>query len=476
MKKLALLFIVLTIGTVCSFDINMIPESHRGGLMYSKLLKEHEALTANSKISWGSLYMPVDHEDKSPTRRMFIQRYVKDTTYFKPESMGPVIFYISGENTMTKSPVGFIQKLAEVSNGLIVALEHRFYGESIPDMDLSVENLKYLTVKQSNDDSHEFIQYIKKDIEKSFNYTPKFFHLGGSYAGALASWFNMDYPDDTVGGISSSGVVNAILDFKDFDRVITFAAGTKCADALTKAHAAVEHELEAGPEKSRAMKARYNVPDMEDVDFLFMVADGAAMVIQYGENKLLCDKMTDPATLVSNETMITALVAVTKQYWGEHFGEGCFYDTECLKNHRKYMLETHSRSWRWQCCDEVAYFNNAPEENSIRSKRIDLNYHLQQCKKVFGEIPAPRTDKINERYGAEKPHAHRIMYFNARDDPWRAASVTKEVSDDQPYIYADCFGCAHCRDLKADRVDDPPELKQARIDEMKYFKRWMGIE
>jgi len=37
--------------------------------------------------------------------------------------------------------------------------------------------------------------------------------MGGSYPGALASWFRYKYPHLTVAGIGSSGVVNPILDF-----------------------------------------------------------------------------------------------------------------------------------------------------------------------------------------------------------------------------------------------------------------------
>jgi hypothetical protein len=41
--------------------------------------------------------------------------------------------------------------------------------------------------------------------------------IGGSYPGAMVAWFRYKYPHLTAGSISSSGVVNAIEDFKDFD-------------------------------------------------------------------------------------------------------------------------------------------------------------------------------------------------------------------------------------------------------------------
>jgi len=41
--------------------------------------------------------------------------------------------------------------------------------------------------------------------------------VGGSYPGALSAWFRSLYPDKVTASWSSSGVINAIKDFRDFD-------------------------------------------------------------------------------------------------------------------------------------------------------------------------------------------------------------------------------------------------------------------
>lgn len=41
--------------------------------------------------------------------------------------------------------------------------------------------------------------------------------IGGSYPGALSAWFRYKYPHLTVGNLASSGVINTILDFWEFD-------------------------------------------------------------------------------------------------------------------------------------------------------------------------------------------------------------------------------------------------------------------
>ena len=44
--------------------------------------------------------------------------------------------------------------------------------------------------------------------------------VGGSYPGALVAWFKSKYPTHAVGAWSSSGVIHAVKDFKDFDKDI----------------------------------------------------------------------------------------------------------------------------------------------------------------------------------------------------------------------------------------------------------------
>ena len=72
--------------------------------------------------------------------------------------------------------------------------------------------------------------------------------IGGSYPGALSAWFRSLYPDQVYISWSSSGVINAIQDFSDFDSDIyqaTVKSGDWCPSAISSATEYVDHVLKS---------------------------------------------------------------------------------------------------------------------------------------------------------------------------------------------------------------------------------------
>ena len=91
-------------------------------------------------------------------------------------------------------------------------MEHRFYGESIPYGNATTENYRYLTVEQALADLAGFTAFYKSLVPQTAD--AKWVAFGGSYPGALSSWYRSSYPSLTVGSLSSSGVVNCIIDYQ----------------------------------------------------------------------------------------------------------------------------------------------------------------------------------------------------------------------------------------------------------------------
>lgn len=132
----------------------------------------------------------------------------------------------------------------------MITLEHRFYGKSVPNNDLTTPNLQYLSTRQALADVANFIRYINNTYAPTRAKT--FFTFGGSYSGALSAFFRLKYPHLTAGSLSSSGVVNAIYEFTDFDTAVYEAIGPTCAKLVQLTTRAFEAEEMAG----RGVRAR----------------------------------------------------------------------------------------------------------------------------------------------------------------------------------------------------------------------------
>ena len=442
-----------------------IPERARGGIAWKKHLELHSANDDVASQTWNS---PVDHfSDNNST---FKQRfYVNDAHWDKK---GPVFYYIGGEGTLTSSSVttGYVETLGKNYSALIISLEHRFYGESIPNGNALTENYQYLTVEQALADLATFTDYYKTVNPDSANV--KWFAFGGSYPGALASWYRMAYPDHTVGSLSSSGVVNCIVNFPEFDEQVSAAIGNRCSDQIKRINAAFERTVASGEAGwVKALDMLYCEKDMWKEDFFYMIADSWSMADQYGAKTNLCSSILEVGTDASDEVLMQTFADFSISYWGQDFCTMGFYNTEQLADPARW--DVNSRSWRYQTCDQVSYFNTAPQSGSLRSEIVNLDYHLKQCAYVFGKLMFPSSAKLNQEMGGQFPHAHKTFYSDFSDDPWQRASVNYPVSSDQPYNLAMCTDCGHCMDLHTPVETDPTPVKALRQDFEGYLWEWL---
>ncbi|PNX72402.1 putative serine protease EDA2-like protein, partial [Trifolium pratense] len=126
------------------------------------------------------------------------------------------------------------------------------------------------------------------------------------------------------------------------------------------------------------------------------------------------------------------------------------YDQEYLKK-TEINEDSSSRLWWFQVCTEVAYFQVAPSNDSIRSSKIDTKYHLDLCKNVFGDGIFPVVDATNLYYGGTKI---------AGLDPWRRASKQTSSPDMPSYLIA-CNNCGHCTDLAGCPQDNDTKCSSA---------------
>lgn len=115
----------------------------------------------NSQIQeW--IDQPIDHFNYN-SDLTFGQRYYVLNDYFQRN--GPAYLYICGEAECKGiSNTSWTAEIARQTGGIIFALEHRYYGKSLPfgDQSLDTDKLQFLNSEQALSDLAYFIQYIRK--------------------------------------------------------------------------------------------------------------------------------------------------------------------------------------------------------------------------------------------------------------------------------------------------------------------------
>lgn len=159
-----------------------IPVWARGGQLYKDHLAA-EADTPHLGNSTANFFTQlIDHNN--PASGTFPQRYYVDFSYWNGTSF-PVFLYIGGEGVLSGTPRGYAATIAQELGALIVALEHRWYGASVPGDITSTSQLQTtLTVEQAIADLASFQSWMMAQLRT----TGPWLAVGGSYPGALAAW------------------------------------------------------------------------------------------------------------------------------------------------------------------------------------------------------------------------------------------------------------------------------------------------
>ncbi|KAH9614647.1 hypothetical protein KSS87_016103, partial [Heliosperma pusillum] len=224
---------------------------------------------------------------------------------------------------------------------------------------------------------------------------------------------------------------------------IGVSAGPECKAALQE----VTHLVEEGMKTNElALKSSFGAAELKvDGDFLYFLADAAVVAFQYGNPDKLCSPLVEAKK--AGQDLVSAYASYVNDYYVGSFGANVkTYNQDYLKNTTA-SEHNSDRLWWFQVCSEVAYFQVAPANDSIRSSKIDLRYHLDLCKNVFGDTVYPIVEATNLYYGGLRIAGTKIVFANGSQDPWRHASKQISSSDTPSYLLT-CQNCGHCVDFR----------------------------
>jgi pimeloyl-ACP methyl ester carboxylesterase len=429
----------------------------------------------------------LDHFDPS-NAGTYKQRYLVNATTWGGAGY-PVFVVLGGEGPLSPRELTgrfIINEYAARFKALMVSVEHRFYGLSVPAGGLTLANLKLLTSRQAVTDYAQFIDFILGSYNTTASRVVTF---GGSYSGSLSAWMRQKFPSLVHAAVASSAPVLAQVDFPEYLQVVQASLGPSCSARVGLAFRKIESLLQT-PDGRTWLAAAYNACEpisaqrFDQATFLESLADTLCGFVQYNldNNGMLPTDITGICKIIEAgddpEVAFRQFVA----YNSEQFGQTCYDST--YASQIKELSDTDpnsdnaaSRAWVWQTCVEFGYYQTVETKDSPFSNLIDLPYFLAMCKDVYGveaNAVSAAVDATNDFYGALKLGTTRVVLPNGSVDPWHVLGILQAQPLDQDIYPILISGTAHCSDLYATGANDLPGLTQARTRIVQLLTTWLS--
>lgn len=464
-------------------------------------------------------HQTVDHFSYSLSAQTFEQRYWIYDKFW--HGRGPILFFFSGEGQLESfwsDTTILFSSLGPQLGGLIVFLEHRYYGESKVQNNT---NLQYLTVEQALQDTAEFLTYLKSQYKCIECVACKTFVFGGSYGGMLVGWFRMKYPHLTSGGVVSSGS----LDFYDIETIPQqawenslsawyYEGGQKCYNSVKMVFDLIEFKEEA------ELVKLFNVC-VDGRDRFILPGGGLPALIRYLKGgiaslsmidypfewtlttkqpahpvKLACEKL---ANATDNDSLLSALSAIVADYTGptvkcknlelELFDHNATTlstrktrtPAKALKN--KLRDDLDMQLWNYQVCTQVPMMPLSTDLLGffVPASAGELHSLKAACAKRYNVrtreayLPLTYGGRLTKNEKMEWLNIlTRVVIVDGALDPWRTGSLGFEVQNNTSdfIVIPPVLGSAHHQDLIAEHPADSNELKQARKTILETLQKW----
>eukprot|EP00771_Trimastix_marina_P004022 gnl/Trimastix_PCT/751.p1 GENE.gnl/Trimastix_PCT/751~~gnl/Trimastix_PCT/751.p1 ORF type:complete len:507 (+),score=175.33 gnl/Trimastix_PCT/751:32-1522(+) len=426
----------------------------------------------------------LDHFDPE-NHKTWKQRFLVNTSFY--QQGGPVFLMLGGEGKVSSKCASghfVFSQWAEKFGALVICVEHRYYGKSVPTPDTSLQNLKYLTSQQALADFANFRVGIASKYGAEH---AKWIAFGGSYSGMLAAWQRMKYPHLFAGAVASSAPVWAKTDYHEYLEVVTRSIGPKCADRLRQATQRIEPMLNTQSGR-RALEKIFNACEtmeeyIDTVEFVSDINDPICGTVQYnhdnaGHRPFEIEGMCK--IIESGPDPLMAWAHLTAVY-ANHSGSSCVgsrYMSSIRKLHdiSPTSPSLASRSWTYQYCHEFGYFQYVKKgAGTPFSPRLDMNYFYKTCRDVFQNGPIePDTHWTNLYFGSKHPVGTNVFWPNGDVDPWHALGVLRTPAESMPARVM--HGTAHCADMYAPSPKDLDVLTEVRREIEVEIAKWVVHE
>lgn len=394
----------------------------------------------------------------------------------------------TGMEVVSSIHCNIMVEFAPMVNALLVALEHRYYGTSVPVPDLTTPNMRYLSHTQALADLAHFVSQwgLEEGVSKE-----KWITFGGSYPGMMAGWARLKFPHLIHGSVASSAPVQAQVDYIGYMDVVSdslsaeIVGGSKiCRDRIFEGHQKIGDMLQTS-EGQKELLNKFNFCPGESLatkEFQNNFAGSGVIMINIQGNdpsctrplcniEKVCEIMTNNST-----TPIELLKHISEQQ-----NEG-----ECLsvKPGPDPVLNTTLgedawiRVWTYQTCAEFAFYQTCEVGSKCPWTQglLDLESFMKECEVAFGITSDQVYDNVffsNALSGGNKPAGSRVLWPNGSIDPWYNLSVL-EAPPDQDVLWVE--GASHHFWTHPSKPSDSKLVNAARQTIRETVMKWISDE
>ncbi|CAO2819561.1 unnamed protein product [Amaranthus hypochondriacus] len=420
----------------------------------------------------------------------FNQIYYIDFTYWAgAQAKGPILVNFGGEGpiNLEVNGVGIINLSAPKLGALIVYIEHRFYGESVPmgsiDEAMNDSNIRRcLTVDQALTDFADIIQHIKQNLSAT---NSPVIVIGGSYAGMLATWFRLRYPLLSVGALASSaplldfGVIspqnqNCWIVSQDFKK-----ESEKCYNIIRQSWTIIDG-VASQPQGLTILRHLFRAckPLSSAWELKSYLSNMYSYFAQYDfPSRNLISRFCKKVVMPSNDDIIQRIANSVNN----------LLSTDCnnLNNpsplgSKQFGLDHASRTaWNWQLCTEIVTTSEeyCGDDTLLLPNTKNNSAFSEFCSSAFGAYSDPRWMPTHFYYGGDdvllalKKFGSNIIFSNGLRDPYSGVGILEDIS--KTLIALKTNEGTHCMDLNAIHKDDSKWLRRQRQKELRIFKKWI---
>ncbi|XP_001659437.2 putative serine protease K12H4.7 [Aedes aegypti] len=443
----------------------------------------------NSRTTGHLFRTRVDHFN--PQKRDTFQfEYFSNDQYYRPG--GPIFIVVGGNFPVSPYFLehGHFHDIAFYENAWMFTNEHRFYGNSMPTEDLSVENLRYLTVEQTMVDLAEWIFHLRQNVVRDQN--ARVILLGTGYSGAIATWMRQRYPHLVEGAWVSSGQIEARFNFKEYaeevGELIRDYGSNECYSQIWRAFRTAENLIDAG--LGSTVSELFNTCEpivtdditMLDVETFFWHVKTA---LQRG---VLDEQDTDTTNelceRLNNSTEATDLQTIAN--WVHEF-----YDfLDCMPFDFDAAIDAHQyvdpkvpenavyglRQRTYQLCTEFGWFLTADSHDQPFGYRVSMYFFLNVCRAVYGDwlnsqVVYDGVHLTNMHFGGQNPRISNVFFTNGGLDPVRDVSITEYyLAGSGATVIPGYFGS---EDLHSISGYNSPEMLEAKHTVHAFIESWL---